>query len=86
MKKIVISLIAIIIIVGLAYILKDIIVLDTMANEDRFVKINNYDNGYIVYDKQTRVEYVVSNGAYNRGTITLLVDQGGKPLLYKESK
>ncbi len=86
MKKLIISIIAIVIIVGLAYILKDLIVLDSMANEDRFIKIDNYDCGYIAYDKQTKVEYAVSTGSYNRGTITLLVDQEGKPLLYKESE
>ena len=86
MKKITISLIVIIIIVGLAYMLKDLIVLDTIANEDRFIKIDRYNYTDIVYDKQTKVEYAISDGYYNRGTITLLVDQEGKPLVYKESE
>lgn len=84
MEKIIVSLIAIVTIVGLAYILKDSIVLDIIASEERFIKIDEYNYGYIVYDKQTKVEYAVSDGSYNRGTITLLVDQEGKPLLYKE--
>ncbi len=88
MKKITISLIVITITVGLAYILKDLIVLDTIANEDRFIKIDryNYTDTIIVYDKQTKVEYAISDAAYNRGTITLLVDQEGKPLLFKETE
>lgn len=37
----------------------------------------------IVYDRETRVMYVVSNGSYNRGNFTLLVDANGNPLLYQ---
>lgn len=84
MKKIMISLIIVTTIIGLAYILKDIVGIESKADNARFIKIDEYDYGYIVYDKQTKVEYAVSNGSYNRGTITLLVDQEGKPLLYKE--
>lgn len=86
MKKLIISITAIVIVVGLAYILKDLIVLDAMASEDRFIKIDKYDYGYIVYDKQTKVEYAVSNGSYNKGEVTSLVDQEGKPLLYRETE
>lgn len=38
----------------------------------------------IVYDKYTKVMYAVSDGAYNHGTFTLLVDANGNPLLYNE--
>ncbi len=86
MKKLIISTITIVIIVGLAYILKDLIALDTMASEDRFIKIDRYNYTDIVYDKQTKVEYAISGGRYNIGTLTLLVDQEGNPLLYKETE
>lgn len=36
----------------------------------------------IVYDKETKVMYVVSR----TGTFTVMVDENGKPLLYKENK
>ena len=36
----------------------------------------------IVYDRTTGVEYALSRGAYNSGTLTLLVDAEGKPLIY----
>lgn len=43
-------------------------------------------NAYcIVYDKYTKVMYAVSDGRYNRGTFTLLVDADGNPLLYNEA-
>lgn len=38
----------------------------------------------IVYDKETKVMYAVSNSGYNCGTFTLLVDANGDPLLYKD--
>ena len=52
----------------------------------RFVRIEK--NGYFiaVYDRTTKVQYAVSNGLYNEGTITCLVDAEGKPLLYKEAQ
>ncbi len=86
MKKIIVSLILIVMIVVIAYISKDLIVQDAIANDNRFIEIDKYNKGIIVYDKQTKVEYAISDGDYNRGTITLLVDQEGKPLVYKESE
>lgn len=38
----------------------------------------------IVYDKYTKVMYAVSNGGYNCGNFTLLVNANGNPLLYDE--
>ena len=48
-------------------------------NEEYFVKISNEKQGYIVYDKRTRVQYFISN----KGNICQLVDYTGNPLLYK---
>ena len=56
----------------------------TDSNSARFVYIDS--SGYcfdIVYDRTTGVEYAVSNGIYNGGTVTLLVDAEGFPLIYK---
>ena len=52
--------------------------------ESRFVRIEK--NGYFitVYDKNTKVQYAVSDGYYNMGTVTVLVDAEGKPLLYND--
>ena len=38
----------------------------------------------IVYHRETKVMYAVSDSSYNYGTFTLLVDEEGKPLLYGE--
>lgn len=48
-----------------------------------FVVIERAGEWNIVYHNKTKVMYVVSNGAYNCGNFTLLVDADGKPMLYK---
>ena len=37
----------------------------------------------VVYDRETKVMYVVSCGTYNRGTFTFLVNADGTPKLWK---
>ena len=48
------------------------------AQEDRFVKIYDWGDNFIAYDKETKVEYFVFEGG-----LTVLVDKDGKPLLYE---
>ena len=52
------------------------------SNQDRFVLVEHALSYEIMVDKETRVMYVVSNGAYNHGTFTVMVDEGGKPLTW----
>lgn len=84
MKKILISLLIIIGIVLTGWLLKDVTISNNYAENERFIKINDEGYFHIVYDVETKVEYAVSQGQYNRGTVTLLVDKDGKPLLYGE--
>ena len=49
--------------------------------EDRFVKIEEWSNNFIMYDKQTKVQYFVFEGG-----ITPLLNQEGKPILYLEGE
>ena len=56
------------------------------VNVKRFQVIENEYEWCIVADRETKVMYVVSNCAYNRGTFTLLVDAEGKPVLWKEDE
>ena len=62
--------------------------LDAEAKEpleqSRFVQIDKNGWFIIVYDRTTKVQYAVSDGYYNTGTITCLVDAEGKPLLYDD--
>lgn len=78
MKKIIISLILTVMLAMLTGCA------DSVAEtEKRFVKISDEGAFYICYDKKTKVEYAVSDVYYNVGTLTLLVDAEGKPLLYE---
>jgi len=49
-----------------------------------FVKISSEREGDVIYDSRTKVQYWRSCGCYNGGSLTMLVDSDGKPLLYKE--
>lgn len=53
-------------------------------NEKRFVTVSDEGEFDVIYDKETKVMYAMSNSAYNRGTITLLVNPSGGPLLYEK--
>ena len=45
--------------------------------EDRFVKIEEWSTNFIMYDKETKVQYFVFEGG-----ITPLLNSEGKPILY----
>ena len=50
-----------------------------------FVTVEEVNYWYkVVYHKDTKVMYVISAGAYNHGTFTLLVNPDGSPMIYKE--
>ncbi len=50
-----------------------------------FVQVGETLYGKIMVCEQTEVMYVVSNGKYNHGTYTLLVNADGTPMLWEES-
>ena len=58
---------------------------DNSKQEDMFkiIYTNNMLKYRVVYDVETNVEYIVSDGQNNRGTFTMRVDSTGKPILYK---
>lgn len=60
--------------------------INTDSNESRFFKLSEEGRFIVVCDKTTGVEYAVSIGGYNSGTVTLLVDTDGKPLIYEGAK
>lgn len=58
---------------------------EEQAKEDTssmFICVETSAYWKVVYHKETKVMYVVSNGSYNYGTFTLLVDIDGKPMLW----
>ncbi|MBE6924800.1 MAG: hypothetical protein E7466_06155 [Ruminococcaceae bacterium] len=56
---------------------------DTGSNASMFVEVESAMNWYVVYHRDTKVMYAVSDGSYNHGTFTMLVDADGKPLLWE---
>lgn len=53
------------------------------GQKSMFVCVENAFFWKIVYHKETKVMYAVSDSDYNRGTFTLLVDADGNPLLWE---
>ena len=54
-----------------------------LGNSD-FVMVESTNNFYVVYHKETKVMYVVSDSNYNHGNFTLLVNADGTPMTYKK--
>lgn len=53
------------------------------ADDSVFITVS-YKNEYqIVYDKETKVMYAMSDGYYNEGSFIMLVNADGTPKLYK---
>lgn len=85
MKKIIISLLIIIVVILVGWLLKDVTISNNYAENERFIQIYNQyskDGFRIYYDKETKVMYLIST-IYKGGGITVLVDKDGKPLLYR---
>lgn len=56
---------------------------DTEKAPTYFIKISDEYSGKIVYDTRTGVEYWLSNGSYNYGTLTPLYNADGSLMIYK---
>lgn len=52
-------------------------------NVSMFDVIEKSTYWHVVADRYTGVMYAVSDGNYNRGNFTLLVDAEGKPLIWR---
>lgn len=48
-----------------------------------FVQVEYTGIWSIVYHRDTKVMYAVAYGSYNSGTMTLLVNADGTPMIYK---
>lgn len=85
MKKMTISILIVLGVIFSGWLLKDITISNSYAENERFIRIYNQsskDSFRIYYDKETKVMYLISN-IYKGGGITVLVDADGKPLLYE---
>ena len=79
-------------IIGLALLMNgctcnvsDVVVVTESETPETFIEIDDGGSGFhIVYHTETKVMYAVSDSGNNYGTVTLLVDADGKPLLWEE--
>ena len=54
--------------------------------KSEFITIEDGWDYRVVYHRDSKVMYVMSNGAHNNGTFTLLVNADGTPMVYTESE
>lgn len=50
--------------------------------KNMFTRVYSDTDFYVVYDNETKVMYAVSDGHYNYGNLTMLVNADGTPKLY----
>ena len=84
-NKIILSIGIVLLIILIGILLKDITLPDSYSSVERFVKIYREGSFTIYYDKKTNVEYVMINNGHGGTALTTLVDNSGKPLLYKNN-
>ena len=56
---------------------------DDADDGNTFILINADYYCWVVYHKDTKVMYAISDGKYNRGTVTLLVNADGTPMVWE---
>ena len=54
-------------------------------DDSSFLIVEHGVNYCVVYHKETKVMYTVSDSEYNRGNFTVMVNADGTPMLYKEN-
>ena len=52
-------------------------------NDMLFMQVSRENDGRVIVDKATRVMYWKSHGAYNYGTLTVLVNPDGTPRIWE---
>lgn len=91
-KKILITIVVLILIVVIGFICKDISISEVYSENNNFVYMDSEYIGTLVvyryYDKTTKVIYMFTRNGYSEkgGGLTVMLDQNGNPLLYKEGE
>ena len=76
----------VVVLVVMALLLSGCAVVETEGDQkdaSMFVQIEQTSTWRIVYQKDTRVMYAVSNGSYSQGSFTLLVNSDGTPMIWE---
>lgn len=82
-KLIVIMIIVMLVIIGLSFIGCDNTNNSVKASDDMFVTISENPAYAVMYDRETKIMYAMSNSSYNVGNFTVLLNADGTPKLYK---
>lgn len=82
MKKLIVMLMLAVTLAGCGHSSESDIRDGEKSDQKRFVSVETEWSYFIMVDRETRVMYVVSNGTYNHGTFTVMVDENGKPLTW----
>ena len=91
-KKILITIVVLILIVVIGFICKDVTISEVYSENNNFVYIDSEHVRTLVvyryYDKTTKVIYMFTRNNYSEkcGGLTVMLDQNGNPLLYKEGE
>ena len=59
---------------------------DDTSNISMFILVEEGKTYNIVYHRDTKVMYAVSDGDYNRGTFTVMLNADGTPMLWEGTK
>lgn len=59
---------------------------DNTSNLSMFIQVEDGDIYKIVYHRDSKVMYAISNAQYNRGTFTVMLNADGTPMLWKGTK
>lgn len=90
MKKIICALIALVVLVAVLASCSEGTVVDVEGkdaqNTSMFIEVERTDYWRVVYHKDTKVMYVISNGVSNGGNFTVMVDRYGFPLIWEGDK
>lgn len=90
MKKIICALIALVVLVAVLASCSEGTVVEVEGkdaqNTSMFIEVERTDYWRVVYHKDTKVMYVISNGVSNGGNFTVMVDRYGFPLVWEGDK
>lgn len=87
MKKILLAIILILCLTlcscGAQMLTEEEVSKDNTSNISMFIQIEDGNCYKIVYHRDTKVMYAVSDGHYNSGTFTVMLNPDGTPMIYR---
>ena len=59
---------------------------DNRPNISMFIQVEDGENYKIVYHRDSKVMYAISDGYYNTGIFTVMLNADGTPMLWEDNK